>query len=167
MVTDLDSFRRFQHIAPPMLHLTHYPELAESKGVVLMRGDVELSKLTQVEAKVVSSLMHTYYLQNDKYHMVSLFNKQPKEFNFEMRVADLKLMKAKRDKDDEVAERTEWVEDEYDRRKRYDAQAATGNREVGSTPWNPEIGEDGKLKEKTTRQKYSELWKDPKDVKES
>ena len=31
IVTDLDSFQRFQHLAPPWLYLTHYDDLAESK----------------------------------------------------------------------------------------------------------------------------------------
>merc|ERR1712072_1617984 len=92
--------------------------------IVLMRGDVELRdgdmKLTQIEAKVVSSLMHTYYLQDDKYRQVQLFNHHPKDFNFDMLLGDLKLMKQKRDADDDKAERTEWVEDELDRRTRYD-----------------------------------------------
>jgi len=29
MVTDLESYRQHQHLAPPMLYLTHYDELAE------------------------------------------------------------------------------------------------------------------------------------------
>ena len=35
MITDLDSYRRLQHLAPPMLYLTHYEELAEAPNTRL------------------------------------------------------------------------------------------------------------------------------------
>ena len=44
-----------------------------------MRGDVDLQKMTQLEAKLVSTLMHTYYLQNDKFaQFVHRFNHAPR-----------------------------------------------------------------------------------------
>lgn len=158
IVTDLDSFQRFQHLAPPWLYLTHYDDLAESKDIVLMRGDVDLAKLTQVEAKVVSSFMHTFYLHDEKYKLVHQFNKHPREFNFDALVADLQIMKKKRDKDDEVAERDEWLNDEIHRKDMYDKAAAEYDK-GDSMPWNPPLGPDGEPVDKKLRDKYRELWK--------
>ncbi len=40
VVTLLDEFRRSQARATPHLVVTHYPDLAQSKGVVFARGEV-------------------------------------------------------------------------------------------------------------------------------
>eukprot|EP00656_Telonema_subtile_P005779 TRINITY_DN1263_c0_g1_i7.p1 TRINITY_DN1263_c0_g1~~TRINITY_DN1263_c0_g1_i7.p1 ORF type:complete len:204 (+),score=27.81 TRINITY_DN1263_c0_g1_i7:166-777(+) len=80
LITDLESYTRWKHAAPPFLVLNHYDDFQHDKGLVLMRGDVDLTKMTQIEAKLVSSLMHTYYLQQEKYvKFVHRFNKQPRE----------------------------------------------------------------------------------------
>ena len=181
MITDLDSYRRLQHLAPPMLYLTHYEELAEApntrlrrptmrlmdlttwqeKDVALMRGDVDLEKMTQIEAKLVSSLLHTYYLIDDKYHLVQTFNQRPQDFSFDALLKDLQLLEANRSKDDDKAEYMDWKEDELDRREQYDREVEMGNRpqHSGATPWNPKLDEKGKPIANTSKARLKELWK--------
>ena len=81
-----------------------------------------------------------------------------RDFNFDSFTADLSALKAQREKDDDVAEHWEWREEELARREKYDRQAAASEKPLGTTPWNPEVDEEGNVKD-TTRQKYKELWK--------
>jgi len=132
-----------------------------------MRGDIDTEKMSQVEAKLVSALVNTYYLQDEKYLWVNTFNHRPNDFSFDGLVKDLQTFKAKRDGDDEKAvnrtqsimntcaccafdlhvcwkaEYSEWREDELDRREQYDREVEMGNRPQhgGATPWNPPLNE--------------------------
>ena len=126
-----------------------------------MRGEVDLERMTQIEAKLLSSLMHTYYLQDEKYHLVQTFNKRPQDFSFDALVKDLQLLKSKRDADDEEAVYMEWKEDELDRREQYDTEVALGRREQHSnaTPWSPPLDKDGNPIANTAKAKLKELWK--------
>lgn len=141
LVTDLDSFNRFKQAAPSYAVLHHYDELKEEKGLVLMRGDVDLAKMTQLEAKLVSSLMHAYYLQDDKFEKyVYRFNKNPRDFNFEQLLGDLSLIQKKRQADDdEIVEAEEaWSErrkkDHRDKnRNPHDPLAAVAKLEEANT----------------------------------
>jgi len=160
MVTDLESYRKLQHLAEPFMYLTHYNELGAEKGVALMRGEIDLTKMSQVEGKMISSFMYAYYLQDDKYRLVNQFNHTPRDFNFDMLVGDLQTMKQKRDADDVEAEHWEWKEDELERRTKYDAMVKHGFKEQnsGATPWSPPVDEKGEVTD-TTRAKLKDLWK--------
>ena len=53
-----------------------------------------VSNLSQewVQAKLVSTLMHNYYLQEEKFRkFVYRFNKEPRDFNFDLLLQDLSL----------------------------------------------------------------------------
>ena len=133
----------------------------QEKDVALMRGDVDLEKMTQIEAKLVSSLLHTYYLIDDKYHLVQTFNQRPQDFSFDALLKDLQLLEANRSKDDDKAEYMDWKEDELDRREQYDREVEMGNRpqHSGATPWNPKLDESGKPIANTSKARLKELWK--------
>jgi hypothetical protein len=126
-----------------------------------MRGDVDLEKMTQIEAKLVSSLLHTYYLVDEKYHLVQTFNKRPQDFSFDALLKDLQLLQANRSKDDDEAEYMEWKEDEVDRREQYDREVDAGKRPQhgNATPWNPDRDAEGNPIANTSKARLKELWK--------
>lgn len=56
LFTGLDDYRARGSDATPFLTVTHYTEFSESKGLVLVRGDVVLtSKLSDKEVRTFSS----------------------------------------------------------------------------------------------------------------
>lgn len=64
------SLHAYQTLGPscrPYLTLTHYPELRDSKGVVLMRGEVDAAVLGKEmgmdEAKLLALYMQAYYVE--------------------------------------------------------------------------------------------------------
>lgn len=57
--------------APAAMTITHYPELVDSKGVVLARGDIVNDKmLNPGEARAVMQLLRAFYTDADDYKMV-------------------------------------------------------------------------------------------------
>eukprot|EP00658_Telonema_sp_P-2_P012999 TRINITY_DN14939_c0_g1_i2.p1 TRINITY_DN14939_c0_g1~~TRINITY_DN14939_c0_g1_i2.p1 ORF type:complete len:131 (+),score=34.27 TRINITY_DN14939_c0_g1_i2:269-661(+) len=115
-----------------------------------MRGDVDLGKMTQIEAKLVSSLMHTYYLQQDKFEKyVHRFNKQPRDFNFDALLGDLSLIQQKRQEEDEKVEKVDESWTEGQRKDRRDGNlsafdhAASQARIQEASPEDTVIGSSG------------------------
>ncbi|GIL45820.1 hypothetical protein Vafri_2970 [Volvox africanus] len=83
LVTGLEEFKRSGVSAPPYLTLTHYPELCDSHGVVLVRGDVIHDKgMNLEEARTVMELIRAFYTSPDDYPLVHTFNHKPAQFNF-------------------------------------------------------------------------------------
>lgn len=83
LFTGLEDYKRRGTQASPYLTVTHYTEFADSKGVVLVRGDVVLpSKLSDSEARWLLETSQTFYLNDVKYRLVERFNKETHEFEF-------------------------------------------------------------------------------------
>ncbi|XP_062218898.1 uncharacterized protein LOC133918838 isoform X2 [Phragmites australis] len=74
--------------------VTHYTEFAETKDMVLIRGDVFTSKLTDSEAKCLLETAHSFYLNDVRYKLVERFNKVTHEFEFKdvFQVLDMPTM---------------------------------------------------------------------------
>ncbi|CAA6665802.1 unnamed protein product [Spirodela intermedia] len=69
--------------ASPYLTVTYYKDFAESKDVVLVRGDVVFtSKLSDPEAKWLIETAQSFYLNDGRYKLVERFNKETHEFEF-------------------------------------------------------------------------------------
>jgi ATP synthase F1 complex assembly factor 1 len=82
--TSVHEFNSYREHALPYLNLYFYDELAESKGLVLMRGDVNAQKMTVEQAQMLMHHVQIYYLSPVHYRFAEVFNKRPKEFDFEM-----------------------------------------------------------------------------------
>lgn len=82
--TSLEDYKRHGSSAPPHLVVTHYTELLDSKGIVLVRGDiVQPRSLDMISAKSLISNCHEYYAdRNAKGAFVHAFNHRPREFDF-------------------------------------------------------------------------------------
>ncbi|KAK9938912.1 hypothetical protein M0R45_015623 [Rubus argutus] len=63
--------------------VTYYNEFAQSKDMVLIRGDAVLpSKLSDSEAKWLLETTQTFYLNDVRYKLVERFNRQTHDFEF-------------------------------------------------------------------------------------
>ncbi|KAG6499337.1 hypothetical protein ZIOFF_039101 [Zingiber officinale] len=81
--TGLEDYKARGTQASPYFAVTYYTEFAESKDIVLIRGDVVFtSKLSDSEAKWLLDTAHAFYLNDGKYKLVERFNKETHEFEF-------------------------------------------------------------------------------------
>ncbi|KAL9232141.1 hypothetical protein vseg_007281 [Gypsophila vaccaria] len=81
--TGLEDYKARGTQASPYFKVTHYTEFAESKDLVLVRGDIVFtSKLTDDEAKWLMETIQSFYLNDVRYRLVEQFNKQTRDFEF-------------------------------------------------------------------------------------
>ncbi|CAI5501687.1 unnamed protein product [Closterium sp. Naga37s-1] len=95
LFTGLEDFKVRGPSAAPFFTVTHYPDLAAEKGVVLVRGDVVLpNKLSDDEARVLLKDLHSFYADDSRYRHVEAFNKRPEEFDYRAVVRALGIVAA-------------------------------------------------------------------------
>lgn len=83
LFTGLEDYKARGTQASPYYTVSFYTEFAESKDLVLIRGDVVFtSKLTDSEAKWLVETAQSFYLNDVRYKLVERFNKDPSEFEF-------------------------------------------------------------------------------------
>lgn len=83
IITGLEDYKARGTQASPYFTVTYYKEFAETKDIVLIRGDVVFtSKLTDVEAKWLLETAQSFYLNDARYKLVERFNKETREFEF-------------------------------------------------------------------------------------
>ncbi|CAI7780686.1 unnamed protein product [Closterium sp. NIES-53] len=83
LFTGLEDFKVRGPSAAPFFTVTHYPDLAAEKGVVLVRGDVVLpNKMNDDEARALLRDLHSFYTEDSRYRHVEAFNKRPDEFDY-------------------------------------------------------------------------------------
>lgn len=83
LFTGLEDYKARGTQASPYFTVTHYTEFAESKDVVLIRGDVVFtSKLSDSEARWLLETAQSFYLNDVRYKLVERFNKETHEFEF-------------------------------------------------------------------------------------
>ncbi|XP_065904273.1 ATP synthase mitochondrial F1 complex assembly factor 1-like isoform X2 [Dysidea avara] len=82
--TSLLNYKTHQDAAPIWLTLTHYSELLDSKGIVLMAGEVDTAHLSIMEAQYLANQIQLYYTSGDKerHHLLTQFNHHPNEFDY-------------------------------------------------------------------------------------
>jgi len=85
LITGLDDFRQFGPNAMPYVTLTVYPELRESKDLVLIRADnLNEKSITFQETQSIASTVKSLYVDDAKYaKFIQCFNHRPNEFNFD------------------------------------------------------------------------------------
>ncbi|KAG0235326.1 ATP11 protein-domain-containing protein [Mortierella sp. GBAus27b] len=85
--TSLLEYKTHGSNARPFLTLTHYPELIDSKGIVLMNGSILSSPrvLTLDQAQVLTFGLQQYYVSDNKERLQLLqdFHKRPEQFSHE------------------------------------------------------------------------------------
>ncbi|KAK1557590.1 hypothetical protein Q3G72_027720 [Acer saccharum] len=81
--TGLEDYKARGTQAAPYFTVTFYTEFAESKDMVLIRGDVVFtSKLTDSEAEWLMETAQSFYLNDSRYKLVERFNKETRNFEF-------------------------------------------------------------------------------------
>ncbi|XP_041475207.1 ATP synthase mitochondrial F1 complex assembly factor 1-like [Lytechinus variegatus] len=80
--TSVINYQAYQENAPALLTITHYPELQEEKGIVLMRGELDTKFLTVQQAQFFANQVQLYFASDDADRMRLLrdFNKRPADF---------------------------------------------------------------------------------------
>ncbi|KAK9131961.1 hypothetical protein Scep_011489 [Stephania cephalantha] len=81
--TGLEDYKARGTQAAPYFTVTHYTEFAESKDLVLIRGNVVFtSKLSDTEAQWLLETAQSFYLNDMRYKLVERFNKETRDFEF-------------------------------------------------------------------------------------
>jgi ATP synthase F1 complex assembly factor 1 len=91
--TDLESYRQAadKGAVPAALHLRYYTELAKQKHIVLVRGELDPTRLTATEAQTLVNQLQVYYLADAKYETyVKRFNHDPAHFDYNAVLEDLR-----------------------------------------------------------------------------
>ncbi|PIK47667.1 hypothetical protein BSL78_15474 [Apostichopus japonicus] len=80
--TSLVNFQAYQENAPLFLTLTHFSDLAEGKGIVLLTGELNTDFLTVQEAQLLANQVQLYYTSEDseRKQLLETFNTKPAEF---------------------------------------------------------------------------------------
>lgn len=93
--TALEDYKARGTQAAPYFTVSFYTEFAESKDLVLIRGDIVFtSKLTDEEAKWLLETAQSFYLNDARYKLVECFNKQTRDFEFKdvLRALDMPIL---------------------------------------------------------------------------
>jgi ATP synthase F1 complex assembly factor 1 len=83
LFTGVEDYKARGTQASPYFTVSFYTEFAESKDLVLIRGDIVFtSKLTDKEAKWLMETAQSFYLNDVRYKLVERFNKETRDFEF-------------------------------------------------------------------------------------
>ncbi|KAK9820497.1 hypothetical protein WJX72_010902 [[Myrmecia] bisecta] len=90
LVTTLEDYRMFSTTAPSHFTITHYTELQNSHGVVLIRGDMNSPAIiSSPEARTLMGLTYAFYSDPQSYLHVHNFNHDTGRFDYQKLLADL------------------------------------------------------------------------------
>lgn len=95
LFTGLEDYKARGTQAAPYFTVSCYTEFADSKDLVLIRGNVVLpSKLSDSEAKWLLETAQSFYLNDQRYKLVERFNKETREFEFKdvLKALDMPIM---------------------------------------------------------------------------
>nr|POE69756.1 hypothetical protein CFP56_24131 [Quercus suber] len=81
LFTGLEDYKARGTQSAPYFTVSYYNEFAESKDLVLIRGDVVFtSKISDTEAKWLLETTQSFYLNDVRYKLVERFNKETHDF---------------------------------------------------------------------------------------
>lgn len=83
LYTDLEQFKQKQEQSIPSLSCAFYTEFQKTKGLVLMRGKINLDALNPNDAALLGNQTTIWYFDDERYQFVYNFNHKPNSFNFE------------------------------------------------------------------------------------
>lgn len=91
--TSLLEYKAKQSEARPFFTITHFPELAETKDIVLMRGEIsdEPRMIDAQNAQFLAFTLQQFYATGDKtkLNMVETFHKSPQDFDYEALIKEV------------------------------------------------------------------------------
>lgn len=84
--TTLINFQAYKENAPECLSMTHYTEMEESKGVVLMAGEYDKDVLSSSEAQCLANQVEMYYCNptEEKLDILRKFTTEPTLFQHQI-----------------------------------------------------------------------------------
>ena len=83
LFTGLEDYKARGTQSAPYFTVSYYNEFAESKDLVLIRGDVVFtSKISDTEAKWLLETTQSFYLNDVRYKLVERFNEETHDFEF-------------------------------------------------------------------------------------
>jgi hypothetical protein len=92
LFTSLEDWKHHGPAAAPHFTTTYYRELMESKGLVLVRGDItQPDALTVQQALDLMRHAHEFYGDAERHELVHAFNHRPAEFDFARVLEELQL----------------------------------------------------------------------------
>ena len=82
--TSLLSYQVHGENSPWQMNLTHYTELKDDKGIVLMLGEIDQEKMNVLEAQCLAQQLQMFYATADeeRFNLVYMFNKDPDKFKY-------------------------------------------------------------------------------------
>ncbi|KAL0479193.1 hypothetical protein AKO1_009581 [Acrasis kona] len=84
LFTSMREYKEKESLAAPYVSLSHFTDLAQSKGIVLVRAEVNTDQVNKGEALELIKNMYDFYLMDDLYRdFVQVFNLQPHMFSFD------------------------------------------------------------------------------------
>ncbi len=92
LYTELEMFKQRGAAAPAALSCVFYDDLAKDKGLVLMRGQVDLAMLSPTDAAFLANQATIWYFDEARYELVRQFNHRPAEFNFDRVVQQMQRL---------------------------------------------------------------------------
>mmetsp|Transcript_9642 Transcript_9642/g.10988 ORF Transcript_9642/g.10988 Transcript_9642/m.10988 type:complete len:89 (+) Transcript_9642:117-383(+) len=81
-MTYLEDYKQNPHTAESYFHLVPHEEYINTKEIVLIQGE-HLPYLTKQEASTLLNECLHFYLDDDKYMHVQIFNLESDKFNFQ------------------------------------------------------------------------------------
>ncbi|KAG8236047.1 hypothetical protein J437_LFUL015649 [Ladona fulva] len=92
--TSLINYQAYKENAPECLTITHYPELLNEKGIVLMRGEFDKNVLNVNEALCLANQMQLYYGKDDEKRdrLLERFTNAPEDFKHMDLIAELECL---------------------------------------------------------------------------
>jgi ATP synthase mitochondrial F1 complex assembly factor 1 len=84
LYTDLEAYKQYGEKAVPALSCAFYTELQRTKGIVLMRGELNTTQLQPTDAAFLGNQTTIWYHEDERYkNFVWTFNHKPSEFRFD------------------------------------------------------------------------------------
>ncbi|KAI8342065.1 ATP11 protein-domain-containing protein [Chlamydoabsidia padenii] len=91
--TSLLEYKAKQSEARPFFTITHFPELADTKDIVLMRGEIsdEPRMIDTQNAQFLAFALQQFYATGGKtkFDMVETFHKSPQDFDYEALIKEV------------------------------------------------------------------------------
>lgn len=95
--TPLISYQTHKENSPECLTMVYYPDLRDSKGVILMKGEFNKDILTAIEAQCLANELQLYYGEEDEKRTALLdrFTHSPDDFRHMDLIANLETLSFK------------------------------------------------------------------------
>ncbi|XP_022206362.2 ATP synthase mitochondrial F1 complex assembly factor 1 [Nilaparvata lugens] len=89
--TPLISYQAHKENAPECLTIIYFPDLEETKGIVLMKGEFDKNVINAMEAQCLANQLHLYYGENNEKRtkLLERFTNDPQSFRHMDLIAEM------------------------------------------------------------------------------